>query len=96
MFDQDLDQIQDIFMALSFVSPMVYSPNEKYGYPHSKCTSAVSSQIEPCKSNKAARHPMKCDVINDIKLFPSVYHRIYGRKLLTLSSQKLNFKIKCD
>ena len=25
----------------------------------------------------AARHPAICDVINDVKLFPTVYHRIY-------------------
>ena len=30
-------------------------------------------EFEQCKSNKAARHPTKCDVINDVKLFPPVY-----------------------
>ena len=29
----------------------------------------------------------KCCVINDVKLFPTVYHRIYCRKYLTLSNQ---------
>ena len=29
---------------------------------------------------KAARHPTICDVINDVKLFPTVYCRIYCRK----------------
>ena len=57
------------------------SPNEnfEYGYPH------LQSQLklEHCKSHKAARHPTKCDVINDVKLFPTVYHR----KFLTLSNQ---------
>ena len=32
-------------------------------------------------------HTMKCCVINDVKLFPTVYHRIYCRKFLTLSNQ---------
>ena len=29
-----------------------------------------------CKPHKAARHPRKCDVINDVKLFPTLYRRI--------------------
>ena len=33
--------------------------------------------LEHWKPHKAARHPSKCLVINDIKLFPTVYHRIY-------------------
>ena len=36
------------------------------------------------KLGKAACHPTKCDVINDIKLFPTVCRR----KFLTLSNQK--------
>ena len=52
--------------------------------------SAVLSQIERC-----ARHPTKCDVINDVKLFPTVYRRIYYRIFLVLSNQKLRYKSKC-
>ena len=29
--------------------------------------------MERCKPNKKACHPVKCDVINDTKLFPTVY-----------------------
>ena len=36
----------------------------------------------------------KCDIINDIKLFPTVNHRIYCRKILTLSNQTLFYKSK--
>ena len=28
--------------------------------------------LELCKPRKTARHPTKCDVINDVKLFPTV------------------------
>ena len=35
---------------------------------------------------------MKCDLINDIKLFPTVYLGIYCSKFLTLSNQKLCYK----
>ena len=48
-----------------------------------------------CKPHNAARHPTKCDVINDVKLFPAVYRRIYYRKFLTLSNQKSRYKSKC-
>ena len=37
----------------------------------------------------------RCDIINDVKLFPTVYHRIYCRKFLTLSNQMSRYKIKC-
>ena len=29
--------------------------------------------MEHCKPHKGAHHPTKCDVINDAKLFPTVY-----------------------
>ena len=37
----------------------------------------------------------KCDVINDVKLFPAVYRRIYCRKFLTLSNQTSRYISKC-
>ena len=44
---------------------------------------------------KAARHPPKCDEIDDVKLFLTVYLRIYCRKFLTLSNKTSRYKIKC-
>ena len=41
------------------------------------------------------RHPSKCDVINDVKIFPTVYRRIYCRKFLTLSNQTSRYESKC-
>ena len=46
------------------------------------------------KPHKAVPHPTKCDVINDVKLFPTVYRRIYCRKFLTLSNQTSRNKSK--
>ena len=73
------------------------SPNEnyEYGYPHFNALLQFELKMERCKSHKAARDPTKCDVINDIKLFPTVYHRIYCRKFLTLSNQMSCYKHKC-
>ena len=34
-------------------------------------------KLERCKPHKAARHPTKGDVIDDVKLFPTVYRRIF-------------------
>ena len=66
------------------------SPNEnfKYGYPHSNALLQFRLELEGCMTHDAARHTRKCYVIHDVKLFPTVYHRIYCRKLLTLSNQK--------
>ena len=66
------------------------SPNEnfEYDYPHSNALLQFELKFERCKPHNAARHLMKCDVINDVKLFPTVYRRIYCCKFLTLSNQK--------
>ena len=53
---------------------------------------SVASRIKP---HKGVHHQMKCDVINDVKLFPTVYRRIYCRKILTLSNQTSHYKSKC-
>ena len=47
------------------------------------------------KPHKGVRYPTKYDVINDIKLFQTVYHRIYCRKFLTLSNWMSRYKSKC-
>ena len=53
---------------------------------------SVASRIKPYKGE---RHSAKCDVINDIKLFATEYHRIYCRKFWTLSNQMSRYKSKC-
>ena len=67
----------------------------EYGYPHSNALLQFELKLERCKPNKVARHPTKCDVINDVKLFPTVYRRIYCRKFLTLSNQMSRYKPMC-
>ena len=73
------------------------SPNEnfEYGYPHSNALLQFELKLERCKPHEAARHPTKCDVINDVKLFPTVYRRIYCRKFSTLSNQTSRYKLMC-
>ena len=73
------------------------SPNEnfEYGYPHSYALLQFVLKLEHCKPHKAARHPIKCDVINDVKLFPTVYRRMYCRKILKLSNQTSRYKLMC-
>ena len=57
------------------------SPNEnfEYGYPHSTALLQFELKLERCRSHKAARHPTKCDVINDVKLIQTVYRRILSQ-----------------
>ena len=73
------------------------SPNEnfEYGYLHSDALLYIRLKLECYKPHKASRHPTKCDVVNDVELFPTVYHRIYYCKFTTLSHQILRYKIKC-
>ena len=51
--------------------------------------------MERWKPHKVARHSTRCDVINDVNLFPTVYCRIYSRKFLALSNQTSRYKTKC-
>ena len=54
---------------------------------------AVLSQIEAlqvtCLTLKS------CDIINVVKIFLTVFHRIYCPKFLTLSNQMSHYKSKC-
>ena len=79
------------------ISDDTTSPNEyfEYGYPHSNALLQSHPKLECSKPHKAACQPTKCDVVNEVKLFPTVYCRIYYRKFLTLSNQKLHYKGKC-
>ena len=61
------------------------SPNEQfeYGYPHSNaflCLFTVKIffrlESEHYKPHRAACHTTKCDIINDIKLFPTITQNI--------------------
>ena len=66
------------------------SPNEnfEYGYPHSNAILQFHLKLKHCKPHNAVPQPMKCDVINEVSLLPTVHPRIYCRKMLTLSNQK--------
>ena len=39
-------------------------------YPHSNTLLQYRLKLEHCKPHNATRHPTKCDIINDFKLFP--------------------------
>ena len=73
------------------------SPNEifEYGYPFPYEILQFRLKLKRCKPHNAARHSTKCGVINDVKLFPTVYRRIYWRKFLTFPNQKSRYKSKC-
>ena len=64
------------------ISDDILPPNEnfEYGYPHSNASLQFRFELERCKPRKTVRHPTKCDVINDVKQFQTVYRRIYCRK----------------
>ena len=58
---------------------MYTSTNENFeqGYPHSNALLQSHLKFECCKPHKVARHLTKCDVIIEVKLFPTVYSRQY-------------------
>ena len=65
------------------------SPNENFDF---NAFMHFRLELEHCKLHKTARHPTKCDVINDFKQFPKVYCRINCHKFLALSNQMLRYK----
>ena len=77
--------------------PRYTSPNEHFecGYPHSNALLQFYLNFERYMPNKTACHLTKCDVVNDAKVFPIVYSRIYCRKYLRLSNQTSHYKSKC-
>ena len=51
-------------------------PNENYeyhGYPHCNALLQLHLKLKCCKPHKVACHARMCDIINDIKLFSTVY-----------------------
>ena len=66
------------------------SPNENFkcGYLNSNALLQFCLKLERCKPHNAAHHLMKYDVINNVRMYPTVYRRIYCRKFLTLSNEK--------
>ena len=77
---------------LQYTSPHEYF---EYGYPHLYAHLQFLFKLERCKPHKATRLPTKCDVINDFKQFPTVYHRIYCSKFLKFPNQMPHYKSKC-
>ena len=69
--------------------------NFEYCYPHSNALLQAHLKLGRCKPHNAAHHPTKCDVINDAKLFSTVYCRIDYSKFLTLSNQKSRYRSMC-
>ena len=57
------------------ISDRISSTNEnfEYGYLHSNALLQFCLKLESCKPQKAASHLRKCDVINEVKLFLTVY-----------------------
>ena len=60
------------------ISDDIPLPNDnfEYGYPHSNALLQVLFELERDKPCKAAYHPSKCDVVNDVKQFLTVYDSI--------------------
>ena len=79
------------------ISDDILPQNEtfEYGYPHPNAILQFCLNFEPCKPHNTAYHPNIYDVIKDVKLYPTVYRRIYCRKFWTLSNQTSRYKSKC-
>ena len=72
------------------ISDDIPPQNFKYGYLQSSALLQSHLKLEHYKPHKAARHPTKYDVINDVKQFPIVYRRKWA-----LSNQTSRYKSKC-
>ena len=69
--------------AVNVISKHISDENFEFGYPHFNALLQFRLKLEHCKPHNAAGHQTKCDIIIDIKLFPTVYRRIYCRKFFT-------------
>ena len=68
---------------------------ENFEHGYSDALLQFCPKLERCKPHKATWHPRKCDKINNVKLFLTVYHSAYCRKFLMLSNQTQRYKSTC-
>ena len=55
-------------------------PSE-HGYPHSNALLQSGLKSKSYMLHKTANRQTKCEVINDVKLFQTVYHRIFYQRI---------------
>ena len=74
--------------------PMINPQNDNFEYGNPLFNALLQSRLklENCKQHKGVSHPTKCDVINDVKLFPTIYCRIHCGNFLRYP---IRYKIKC-
>ena len=79
---------RDFRTYIRYTSPNV---SFEYGYPHSNALLQFCLKLECCKLHNAGRHPPKCDVINHIKLFPTllILFCLFYREIQTASQSKM-------
>ena len=63
--------------------------NFENGYPLSNASLQFRLKFECYKPHKEICHQMKCDVINDVKLFPTVYRKIYCPNFFDINQSDL-------
>ena len=70
--------------------------NVEYGFPNSNAHLQFHRKLEFCWPYNDAHHPMKCDIINDIKQFHTVYRILQDilSERMTESNQKSCYKTK--
>ena len=99
-----LETLISIKLWCFYLVQHITSPNEhfEYGYdPHSNAPlrlftikSLFRLKLEFSKPPNAPCHPMKRDVINDVKLYLTIYRnpRIYSHKFFMLSNLTSGYK----
>ena len=69
--------------------------NCEYGYHHVNALLQCYINLKQYIRHKFPCNLTKCDAINDVKLSPTVYRRIYCCKFLTLTNKTSHYKSKC-
>ena len=66
------------------ISPQ--NENFEYSYPHSNALLQFCIKLEPCKPHIIQHCVTHCDIVNDVKLFPTV--RGLSQKVVDFSNSK--------
>ena len=69
--------------------------NFECGHSHSNALLQFYLNFESYMPHKASCHLTRCEVINEVKLLPTVYRRIYCCIFLKLSNQTSRYNSKC-
>ena len=88
-------QSKTISNCISDDIPPLPKWNFEFGYPRSNALLQFLLKLKRCKLHKAKRHPIICDLINDIKIFSDSISQDILWQIFDVIQSDAHYKSKC-